>query len=266
MEGDKVVREISSVFLISDTHVGKKTRTFDINVFEERIKSMFDKMLDFKSVINRSYRMPDIHLMFLGDILDGEEIYAGQGYDVELIVDEAMDRALDIFTAQITRLMDRFEKVYIYGVAGNHGRANRRGRTNWDIIFYKRLKDRFSMIEDVEINIGDWKYIADIRGWKYLLIHGDQIYMYQNIPTYGIIQKAMRWYTGGLDEQFDVVCLGHFHTFFRFDWNNISIFCNGTLLTGDDYTEKLGLRPQTKFWYLGVSRNNKIEFAKEVEV
>lgn len=261
-----MVKEVSSVFLISDTHVGKKTETYNSEVFEKRIKSMFDEFLEFKGTINKSYRMPDVHLVFLGDILDGEEIYPGQGYDVEMIIDEAMEIALDVFSAQITKLMDRFERVYVYGISGNHGRSNFRGRTNWDIIFYRRLKDRFSMIDEVEINIGEWKYVANIRGHRMLFVHGDQINMYQNIPVYGIIQKAMRWYTGGLEDgQFEIVAMGHFHTFFRFDWNDISIFENGTLLTGDRYTARLGLKPQVKFWYIGISRYGGIEFTKEIE-
>jgi len=258
--------EISTVVVISDTHVGKKTKSYNVDVFRQRMGKLLRSVLDFKNEINKAYKMPDIHIFLLGDMIDGEAIYGGQGYNTDLNVDEAIDVFVDTFDWFTEGLLDRYRKVDIHCVYGNHGRANRKGITNWELMLYKRLRDIYRHNNQVDVHVGDWYHIASIRGWKYLLIHGDQVYMYQNIPLYGIIQKAMRWYSGGIDEQFDVVLLGHFHTFSRLDWNNITILINGTMVSDDDYVAKMGLKSQTKFWMFGVSRSNKMLWAHDIEV
>ena len=261
----KMGKAVSTVMFISDLHVGKKTPTYDMEVFERRMKQFFNQFEEFKTTVNKSYKMPDLHIVLLGDMLDGEDIYPGQAFDLDVDLEEAMDKSLDILSAFVVSLLDRFEEVHIYGVIGNHGRSNWRGRANWDSIFYKRLQDRFSLIDGIYFDVGGWFKNIKVRNTRILAIHGDQINMYQNIPIYGIVQKAMRWYSGGMDEQFDIVAMGHFHTTFSFDWNNLMLLCNGTFLTDDDYTRKLGMKAQTKFWVLGIS-NDGVELMHQIEV
>lgn len=258
--------EISTVLVIGDLHIGKKTVSYNSNVYKKRLGILLRKVLEYKNGINKSFRMPDIHLFLVGDIIDGEGIYKGQGYETDLTVDEAIDVFIDTFDWFVSGLLDRYRKVYIHTVYGNHGRGSWIGKSNWEQILYKRLRDLYRHSRDVEVDVGDWYNVVNIRGWKYLLVHGEQIRMYQNIPLYGIIQKAMRWYSGGIDEQFDVVVLGHFHTFARMEWNDISILINGTFVTDDEYTMRMGLKSQNKFWMFGVSKKDKMLWAYDIDV
>lgn len=257
---------ISTVLFLSDLHVGRKTDDYNLRVFCERMDTLQKKFNAYKTMINRSYKMPDLHIVFLGDILDGETIYPAQAFNLDSDVDTAMDVLLDKVSAFILSMLDRFEEIHIYGVEGNHGRTHFRGKTNWDKIFYKRLKDRFLVIDRVKFHLGSWYLLAQIRSKKMLFVHGDQINMYQNIPLYGIIQKGMRWYSGGIEEPFDIVALGHFHTVFMMDWNNIRIFGNGTFITSDDYVKsKVGMKSQNRMWVLGIG-DDDLEFMHTIEV
>lgn len=262
------------VLLISDVHVGRVTQTYNASVFKQRLRTLKGNLLAVKRIINKSYSLPVLNVFFLGDIIDGENLYPSQPYKQDLDADDAMDLAVDEFSRFIRDLFgekrSRFKQIRIWTTEGNHGRVGKRNseKTNYDRIFYKRLADRFEFDSRVEINLSsNWYNYANILGHGYLLFHGDNIYCYMNIPFYGIIQRAMRLRVGGLQEDFEVVCLGHFHTVGSIYWNDLRILMNGTFLSDDDFSQKrLGLRPATKFWFFGVSEERPITWSYLIDV
>jgi len=262
------------VLLISDVHIGRTTSSYDANIFRARLRNLRDNLLTVKQVINRSYKLPVLNIFFLGDIIDGENVYPSQPYKQDLDADDAMDIAVNEFSNFILALFGegrgRFRKIRIWTIEGNHGRVGRRNseKTNYDRIFYKRLADRFESSSKVEVHLSrNWYNYAEIMGHGYLLFHGDAIYTYMNIPFYGIVQRAMRLRVGGLKENFNVVCMGHFHTIGMLYWNDIRILMNGTFLTDDDFSQKrLGLKSATKFWFFGVSEERPITWSYLIDV
>jgi len=228
--------------LISDVHIGRKTRSFNRDIVEQRLSRLIEEVARRVS--------GTVHVMLLGDIVDGENVFNGQGYESDMDVDEAIDVAVQ----WLDRLYEKVEgDVRFHCVVGNHGRANRYGsqKANWDLVVYKRLRDRLG--DNVVEVFEDWYGIVEVGRWRYLLMHGDNVKMYHNIPWYGIVQSVMRLRAAGLE--FDVCCLGHFHTAFQLQWNDISILGNGTMLTGDDYSLRLGLKSCNEFWLFGVGKS-----------
>lgn len=262
------------VLLISDVHVGRVTKSYNVDVFRARLRNLRDNFLAVKRIINRSYKLPVLNIFLLGDIIDGENVYPSQPYKQDLDADDAMDIAVNEFSMFISSLFGdgrgRFKKIRIWTAEGNHGRVGRRNseKTNYDRIFYKRLADRFDSSKKVDVNIStNWYNHAEIMGHGYLLFHGDAIYCYMNIPFYGIVQRSMRLKVGGLDEYFNVVCMGHFHNVGMLYWNDIRILMNGTFLTDDDFSQKrLGLKTATKFWCFGVSDERPITWSYLIDV
>ena len=259
------------VLLISDTHIGRCTRSYNSDIFRARLRNLRDNLFKVKQIINRSYKLPVLNIFFLGDIIDGEDIYPSQPYKQDLDADDQLDLAVNEFSNFIRAMLPanskrRFKEIKVWCAQGNHGRAGRRKseKTNFDRVFYKRLADRFEQNSNVHINLADeWYNIAEVYGHKYLLFHGDGIYMYQSIPWYGIIQRAMRLKSGGIDENsFDVVCLGHFHTVGDQFWNDIRVLLNGTFVTDDDFAQKrLGMKTVSKFWFFGVSEERAMTWS-----
>ena len=263
------------VLLISDVHIGRTTRSYDSNTFRVRLRTLRDNLFKVKQIINRSYRLPVLNIFFLGDIVDGEDIYPSQPYKQDLDADDQLDLAVNEFSNFILSMLPdgrkgRFQEVRIWTVEGNHGRTGRRKseKTNFDRIFYKRLADRFDRNKRVEINISsDWYNHAEVLGHGYLLFHGDAVYCYMNIPFYGLIQRAMRLRVGGLERRFDVVCLGHFHNLGMLYWNDLRILMNGTFLTDDDFSQKrLGLKTANKFWFFGVSEERSMTWSYLLDI
>jgi len=73
------------------------------------------------------------------------------------------------------------------------------------------------------------------------------------------------WKSGGMPVDFDIVCMGHFHTVMDVWVNDIRVFVNGTTLRNDDYSARLGLKPTNKFWFIEVS-NKGIEWQRLIQV
>jgi len=273
MAADRLMQE-ECVLLISDVHVGRVSPTYNIDIFQKRLDYLYHNLLAVKEIINKSYSLPVLNIFFLGDIVDGENLYPSQPYKQDLDADDQMDLAVNKFTEFILDLFgkkrSRFQKIRIWTVEGNHGRVGRRNseKTNYDRIFYKRLADRLAFHDKIEVYLSkSWYNYANILGHGYLLFHGDNIYCYMNIPFYGIVQRAMRLKVGGLSEQFNVVCMGHFHNVGMLYWNDLRILMNGTFLSDDDFSQKrLGLRPATKFWFFGVSEERPITWSYLIDV
>lgn len=252
---------VVDVLLVSDLHIGRKTSTY--NVYRSKVR--MGKMAKNAYKVGKSSGAEQLAICLLGDIVDGEEVYAGQGYEVDSSVDVMMDLAVD----QLEKLYDLMGKVYnrirLYCVYGNHGRANRRSSetANWDLVVYQRLQDRLGD-DVVKISKRFWM-IPQIAGHKVLLFHGDNIRMYHQIPYYGIIQRVLR-FNSTAGYRCDIACLGHFHHLFYFQYNDIHIFGNGTMLTDDDYSLKSGLTPSNAFWMFGLSDEQNIIWQIPVKV
>ena len=119
--------EEECVLLISDTHVGKVTKSYNPNIFRARLRFLRDNLIKVKEIINKSYRLPILNIFFLGDIVDGEEIYPTQRWKQELDVDSQIDLAVNEFTNFVKSLFGqrrgRFREIKIWCTAGNHGKS-----------------------------------------------------------------------------------------------------------------------------------------------
>lgn len=241
-----------TALLIGDLHIGKATPTYNREVFAERMNIFLNNFINWKKLINKSMAMEDLNIFLLGDIVDGENIYRGHAWEVEMDVDEAIDIGIDTMESFLENLEKRtnFKEINIYCTQGNHGRSSSIGskNANWDRVLYKLMKERLDY--NVEIT-KDWYGVANIGGAKILYFHGDNVRMNSQIPFYGLVRLAMRLRGGGIEENdFDYLFLGHFHTVNKIVYNDVGMYINGTTVTRDSYTEKVGLRPNNDSWVI----------------
>jgi len=241
------------VVMISDTHVGRRTLCYDVQRFRVRMRKLVMKVRKLDQVADAMY------VFLLGDIVDGENVYRGQPYEQEAAVGKMIEVAYGAL-----KDWDNFVDG-IWCVPGNHGRVGRQNsaEANWDRMLYRMMQEGF----EVPVHVADdWYLVANIRGWKFLLVHGDNIRMWQQIPFYGIHRMVLRWKGGGIEEDFDVVCMGHFHTAADFWVNNVRVLMNGTMLCGDGYSMRMGLRPTNVFWLIGVDSKSGVSWQKQMWV
>lgn len=216
----------TAVAVFADWQLGKVTPTYNSDVLAERIELYTDKLIEITNIQRAHHNVDNLHVWFLGDIVEGEEIFPGQSH----LIDSGLYRQVgvngpEIISNFLRTALENFKHVHVTGVIGNHGAVGGRARkqhdpeTNMDRLLYKIVEHIFRNEPRISFNIPDGKgernfYAVDsIGNYNSLLIHGDQM----PAPTsyYGYYKKVMGWKDGAIPEHFDDVFMGHYHQQFK---------------------------------------------------
>ena len=136
-----------ALLMLSDVHVGKKTKTFNHNVFIKRLRKLEQSMISVITAHRAIRPIKELVIVFNGDVIDAESIYPSQSVDHASLklVDQIFSYALPQFTQFLYFCLENFERVTVYGNKGNHGRLNASKwssskSSNWEFIFLKALE------------------------------------------------------------------------------------------------------------------------------
>jgi len=261
------------IVLISDVHVGKKTTSYDIDTFRRRLDTLKHKILSITKLHRNTSDVKNLHILLLGDILDGETIYPGQPFGIDASIIYQLKIAIEEFIRFFIELSKSYETIYIHAVPGNHGRAGKYNAksTNYDLLFYFTLEGSLTpIVNNVKFIMPEPenKYlVTTIKKHKFMLIHGDGIKMYNGVPFYGITWKGKRW-KGSIDRDIEYLVLGHFHTpNSGFQENDLEYIMNGTFVSDDDYgIEGLGLKSAPAQLILGINEKHGITWRYIIEL
>lgn len=257
-----------SVLVLSDLHIGKKTETYSIKIYRERINRLYESLRSINKVGRTGYRLDNLHIFMVGDIIDGEDIYATHAHGIEIPVLDQILIADETLTEFIIKCSLLYKKVFIHCVKGNHGRKSKESHpnTNFDLILYHMLENKFVKIPKIKFSIShDFYNTAEVQGKNFLLIHGGQINMYLNIPWYGM-QRATASWTGSFKEHFDYLVQGHFHITGMIPWNRKTLILNGTAVSSDDFgREVIKTSPSNTQWFFQVHRDRGITARYELD-
>lgn len=247
-----------AVLMLSDWHFGERTESYNMETARARMEILAQKVMAIAGLHRKAYPVPKLNIFFLGDIVDGSNIYPTQPHHIEThAVSQVFDNQKAISDA-LCNFATFFNEVECWCVRGNHGRISKFAHEgeNWDVVMYKTLEAATQYIPNIKWNITqDWKQIAQVQNTRFLLMHGDQIKMHMNIPWYGITNRASRLATTRTLSDFDAICMGHFHTDGFMSWNDKRIISNGTAVDGDQFPlEKLGMESAQFQQFFGVSK------------
>lgn len=247
--------EEEAVLVLSDIHVGKITKSYNPEIFKERLKKVNTGMLRIIELLRNGYKIETLNIVLGGDIVDGEGIYPTQAMAINQgALKQVFQVGVPEFSNMFINLLKYFKKIRIHCVRGNHGRVGRFAEetSNWDLALYEACKATTLNYKNIEWDISyDWNNIFKIYGWKFLLIHGHQVKMALNIPHYGVTNKGMRWQ--GSMGNFDYLIMGHFHVAQMCEWNDWEYFMNGTFSTDDEFSQEvIGLMGSAKQLFFGI--------------
>lgn len=256
------------VLLISDLQTGHKTKTFNFKVLGERMDHLVERTLRITELHRKSHAIPKLEIFLLGDLVHGERV--GKTVDLDELEDvikvQMFDKAIPYLAKAISTFAQHFEQVNVRCVRGNHGKVSKENAntTNWDDMIGYVLEILFKNVPNVKFDVAkDFYQFVDVEGLRFLLIHGDQIPMYLNLPLYGITARAARWQKTLGD--FDVMALGHFHNVCSQDWNGTTILVNGTFVTDDAWAQKfIGLKGSCCQTLLSVHPKKGITFTSQI--
>jgi hypothetical protein len=242
------------VLHISDTQIGSWVSSEHTGGMGEYNYSIFCERMDrYVHAIQRILmyhpnKLETCHVVFGGDMIDGGTIFLGHQRHIDTLVVKQVVYGYEHFSRLIADLSTMFDEVVVSGVPGNHGRLGKKGEMtptdNLDWLLYYFLQERCSNLSNVRFNIPDtWWMILKVRGWKFLVSHGDDFKAWNQIPFYGALRYKMKMrellrecycHNGGDFPDFDAILVGHHHEMASFG----NIFMNGNWVGGSEFSLK----------------------------
>lgn len=236
------------VLVFSDLHIGHEhtleetggLSEYNLDIFVNRLNNLKRAIADIYELHSSLYKIPKLHIMSLGDIVDGANT-AGSWSPVWIntpIVDQVMlgYRHISDF---IYYMLSIFPEVEMYALYGNHGRVAPNGAekkyNNFDFLCYKYLELEFRDEPRLKINTTkSWWMIKEIQNHKFLMMHGDDVKS-KDPPVKGVaeIEKKMAGLTKIIP---NYTVAGHFHNASEFTTHNGKAILNGSFVGGDVYS------------------------------
>lgn len=235
----KKASEEVAVAVLADWQLAKVTPDYNSEICEKRIQMYADKVIHLTEIQRQDHPVKHLHIWCLGDIVEGELIFPGQSF----LIDGGLYRQVTVDGPRIIKnfilkMLENFETITFTGVIGNHGAIGGRGRrdhdpeTNADRMLYRIVQLMFENEKRITFNIPDgkgernWYAIPKIGNYKSLLIHGDQ---FGSLSTfYSFQKKVYGWKVGAIQEEFDDVYIGHFHTPTKMTFNTVQMRISGS--------------------------------------
>jgi len=267
------------ILALSDIQAGQVVKSTDVAGLSEyswaEVKKRMTVLRD--SVLEIAESMPDIPftefwINALGDWVEGEDIYIGQSRRIDKdLVDQTFDLAELACQELIVPLCQYFPKVRTNMVWGNHGRTGRKGthspRTNFDYICYRYLQARLANIENLDCFISESAFMAlDCLGSTHLLMHGDSIKRYMQVPWYGL-ERAHAQLIQLMHLFINYLWLGHHHQAAVVDASVGKRIANGSWTGADELSvTKMHAGNQPKQVLCGFNETRGITFQFDVQL
>ena len=235
--------------LASDWHWGEVVDTaqiggvneYSLKTAHDRAKRMINNTIDLLNnhMVNPSY--PGIVFALGGDMITGdihEELVATNEREV-------MPTVVDLWGVLawcIETLADKFGRVFVPCVSGNHGRntkkirAKGRNFTSFDWLLYTFLAKRFEGDARVTFYIPDGAdALYSVYGHRYLLTHGDQFRGGDALigPLGPIVRGDHRKRARNMqiNADYDTIVMGHWHQLMQTQ----KFIVNGSLIGYNEY-------------------------------
>lgn len=220
--------------LLSDLHIGQTFKSFNgeynTKIAQTRMGQYVNKIIE----IGKKNNSDKCYVSLQGDLISNS-IHKSIAITNQENVIQQIKFASELITAFIYELSHHFNRVIVTSVSGNHSRLDKKE----DALKDERLDDlviwymdaALSDVKNVDIitNNPDTTFaVMDIRGKKYINVHGD----YDAFSKNGVASLSMM-----LGYFPYAITFGHLHTCAMSDEGGIKIIRGGSLAgSGDDYT------------------------------
>ena len=240
------------VLLLGDLHFGEVVSaeetggisSFNLDIAKRRFEYTIEKAIAIAKEKQRGFHYEKLNVFLLGDLISGL-IHDELKENDEVAVVQQMLFAIEIISAGILRLCQEFPEVEVSSVVGNHGRVKEKyyfkgkANNNFDFLVAKMLERLTANQSNLKWNVPEsfW-YVHSVYDNKFFLSHGDFVKSWAGIPWYGLSRAYLKWRVLAADYgiDFDHLVIGHFHNPNIFTMVRGSMFVNGSLKGGDEYS------------------------------
>lgn len=222
---------------------------YNFDIFCQRFQFLVDRTITFTTRNMSKHKFEELHVFLTGDMVSGiihDELEASNQLN---IVEQAYLGAL-VVSQGLLELAQAFPSVIVTGVVGNHGRVRpqkyykNKQTVNWDFVFYSTLALLLKNQKNISFNIpmSFWAGV-NVRGWNFMIQHGDLVKSWGGIPFYGLARENSKWMliSASQNKFFNYFVASHFHTKGVLQTANGEMILNGSLKGGDEYAAGLGL-------------------------
>ena len=117
---DKHSEEIA-VLLMSDVHIGKKTKSYNSEALKKRMEILKKSMMSVITGLRTIRPIDKLVMVFNGDFIDNESLYKTQAIEgIEVtVIDQIFSLGVPILTEFILYCLANFEEVEIRATSGN---------------------------------------------------------------------------------------------------------------------------------------------------
>lgn len=258
----------------SDWHYGEVVRpeevggvnNFNAKIAAQRIKRLTDQTIElcFEHMGRADKEYPGIVVMLGGDMISGdihEELMATN----DRTPHQCINDLTDLIAAALTQMADKFGRVFVPCVVGNHGRGTHKPRmkgrvfTSFEWNIYCALERHFKVMKDKRVTFmipEETDAYFTVHGHRTLLTHGDSLGVKGGDGIIGSIGPIMRgaMKIGRSESQIgrdiDTLVMGHWHQLLWLP----GVIVNGALKGYDEYA-RLALRapysrPVQALWFI----------------
>lgn len=197
--------EEQHVLFISDVQAGAILGSQESGGLSQFNSEILLEQVDFlaDTVVNMKPYQPNarkIHVLFGGDMVENEVIFAGQTREIDQNVMNQVLFCMEHFARLLHKLLHVYDQVECYVVPGNHGRIGGKPgehdvMSNFDWLLGKLMAERTKGNPRIKWNIPDtWWCLVPIFKFNFLLVHGDDVGGgYAGIPFYGAERSRARF-------------------------------------------------------------------------
>lgn len=248
---------------------------YDGTVFAERYQAMIDKTITLAEQNTGASDFPGAIYLRGGDAISGE-IHAELAETNDLSSIPALKLLRQHEREGIRRLRDRFGRVRVISIAGNHGRttfkphAKGYSERSFETLLAWWLADAFEYDPAVTFHApesGD--ALFEVAGWSWLMSHGDRMGSRGGQGFIGPAATIARghkklydnWTLSG--RRVDLILTGHLHTSLKLERG----YANGSLAGYSEYARDLRATPDApKQWLLFAHEEHMVSHAFELQL
>lgn len=198
---------------------------FNSDIHDKRVKKLVTTTVDlaFNHMGRAGRKYPGIIVLLAGDFINGD-IHEDLVLNSDRTTQQNIEELTDVLTGAIDTLAQKFGKVFLPCVVGNHGRATLKKRTSplvhtsheWNI--YCNVARYFRKSKAVKFAIAPGPdYHFKCYGHRYLLTHGDWLGVKGGDGIIGALGPIMRGTVkirnaeSQIGRDIDTVVMGHWH-------------------------------------------------------
>jgi hypothetical protein len=191
------------------------------------------------------------HLLWGGDFVTNEGIYAGQFEDLDAWLDEQHATLITPLIKQIKTFATEFEQVQIVAQVGNHGQHRASGtsrQANADLILYKSIRNTIAELQRHSDTLGNVRFvIGDATNYKNFEMRGGAIsghlrHGQHRRPQAETSARKKEWLNTLVDHDFDLAYMGHYHISGRIPWDGPPVIVSPSPKPAGEFVERIGGR------------------------